>query len=140
MIIFNTFNISVNSEVTKTADHILEISKQGAFNVTNCWMAMLCLQDLSDSISFLFTPGPTIYQKPSLNWTGLNFTSKFFKRTNYFQRINDSQVEILLECNFKHYMQRFKNFLKKSRAHWDITAVKPTHKITWTLAQISVDR
>ena len=79
MTIFNTFNISVNSEVTQTADHILEISKQGAFNVTNCWEAMLCLQDLRDSISFLFTPGPTIYQKSSLNWT-LNFTSNLKKK------------------------------------------------------------
>ena len=28
-------NISVNSEGTRTADHILEISKQGAFNATH---------------------------------------------------------------------------------------------------------
>ena len=49
-------------------------------------------------------------------------------------------MENLLEWNFKYTMQRFNKFPKKSRAHWDITAVKPTHKITCTLAQISKDR
>ena len=39
MVIFNTFNFRqisqyLNSEGTKTADHILEISKQGTFNAT----------------------------------------------------------------------------------------------------------
>ena len=40
MVIFNTFNLRQmsqylsHSEGTKTADHILEISKQGAFNAT----------------------------------------------------------------------------------------------------------
>ena len=40
-------------------------------------------------------------------------------------------------------MQRFKTFPKKSRVHSDLVAVKNTHKITCTLAQIrkrSIDR
>ena len=59
MVLFNKLlildkflNISVNSEGTKTGDHISEISKQGAFNATQLnWEAMLCLQDFTDSIS-----------------------------------------------------------------------------------------
>ena len=35
LILDKCLNISVNSEGTKTADHILEISKQGAFNANN---------------------------------------------------------------------------------------------------------
>ena len=55
-----------------------------------------------------------VYQSSSLIWT-LNFNSNFFKRTNYFYRLNDSQNKKLLESNFKYTMQRFKKFPKKSR-------------------------
>ena len=54
--------------------------------------------------------------------------------------MNDSHNEICWSKTLSTLCRGFKNFLKKSRVHSDITAVKPTHKITCTLAQNSIDR
>jgi len=63
----------------------------------NSWEAMLRLQDFSYSISFLLTPGPTIYQSSSLIWTlNLTFIKEqilFVKRT--IARMNICQSETL---------------------------------------------
>ena len=55
-----------------------------------------------------------MYQGSSLIWT-LNFTLNFFKNTNNFYRMNDSQNENLLDWNLRYTMQRLKKFPKKSR-------------------------
>ena len=74
----NLVNILVNSYYTKSADHILEFLKQDPFDAGG-----IHLQDFNYSISFLLTSGPTIYQTSSLIKI-FNYTSNFFKSTNYF--------------------------------------------------------
>ena len=63
-------NISVNSQGKKKWQTAFrKFQNKTHFLLPNFWEAMLCFQDFSDSNSFLFNPGPTIYQSFSLIWT-----------------------------------------------------------------------
>ena len=58
-------NISVDSQGTKRADHILEIIKQWSFDATHLLRGIVSLQDISYRISYLLNPGPKQILKKS---------------------------------------------------------------------------
>ena len=67
------------------------------------WKAMLFLQDFSDSISFLFTPGPTIYQRSSLIWT-LKFKYTACRDLKNFPKIQGPLRYNSCEAHQQNYM------------------------------------
>ena len=68
---------------------------------------------LATCISFLLTPGPTIYQSSSLSWT-LKFTSNFLKVQLIFIEWTTARMKICLSESLNINMKRFFNIMKLS--------------------------